>query len=244
MKTKRSKNYEWFKFFSNNRPISQIHLNNLRKQFEVYGNITEISPCTVNVNGFIIDGQHRRILCEEFGYEIVYNEVDEKKELTAAINSNQRPWTNLDYINFFAAYKPEYEILRKFIKENAVTFPIAAAVLFSTVNRRYSYDMGLKDGTLEVSSRMELAQKHMDIILAIGEKMGSFMTERYVRGIMKCLYNKDFELKRFMKKLDSVMNNSPLLPNPRLTAITDVMRNLENIYNYKTTEANVVVLFR
>jgi 2-iminoacetate synthase ThiH len=61
MKTKSSKNYEWFKFYSNNRPISRIHLNNLRKQFEKYGNITEISPITVNPNGFIMDGQHRRI---------------------------------------------------------------------------------------------------------------------------------------------------------------------------------------
>jgi hypothetical protein len=245
MKTKSSKNYDWFKFYSNNRPISRIHLNNLRKQFEKYGNITETSPITVNPNGFIMDGQHRRILCEEFDYPVFYNENNQNKELTAEINAYQRPWTNIDFINFFAAFKPEYGLLLRFMKDNHVTFPIASAVIFSKVNS-YSYanDMGLKNGSLEVSPYIQGAQKNMDIILEIGEKMGSYMTERYVRGIMKCLYNKDFDVKRFMKKLETVMNNSPTLPNPRLTAITDVMRNLETIYNYKSTESNTVVLFR
>lgn len=244
MKTKSSKNYEWFKFYSNNRPISQIHLNNLRKQFKKYGNITEISPITVNPNGFIMDGQHRRILCEEFNYPVFYNENNQNKELTAEMNAYQRPWTNLDYINFFAPFKPEYELLKRFIKDNGVTYPIASTVLFSQVNRKYAEDLGLKDGTIQVSPFLKGAQKNMDIISQIGEKMHSYMTERYVRGIVKCLYNKDFDINRFMKKLDTVMNNSPTLPNPRLTAITDVMRNLETIYNYKSTESNTVVLFR
>lgn len=241
---KSSKNYDWFKFLSNNRPISPRHIKELEAEFDKYGNITEVSPITVNANGFIYDGQHRIIICKKRDLPVHYVESDAPKELTPAMNSKQKAWNALNYIEFFAAYKPEYEALRRFMQINEITFPVASAVIFSGLNRKYASDRKLKDGTLEVRPFLEGAQKNMDIVSEIGEKMGSSMNERYVRGIVKCLENEEFDLERFNKKLNTVMKMAPALPNPRLRAIEDVMRNLEAIYNFMQGDNTRVMLFR
>lgn len=243
MKTKSSKNYEWFKFFPNNRPISKKHLNNLRKQFQEYGNITEVSPITVNVNGFVFDGQHRRILCEEFGLEVHYNEVDKKKELTPAMNSNQKPWTALNYVDFFAAYKPEYEILSRFISKNDTNFPIASAALFPERGNTQIYK-NLKTGDLEVSHVVDEGQKRMNIIGEISDIMGAALTESYARGILRALYVEQFDINRYLAKLKNLVDAGSGLPAPRATTTLAVMKNIEGIYNWHTQEKNSVIIFR
>lgn len=241
---KSSTKYEWFKFLSNNRKISASHIKNLEKEFDKYGNITEISPITVNKNGFIIDGQHRYVICKKRGIALYFIEIEADKEITPAMNSRQKAWSALDYIDFFAAYKPEYELLRRFINTNDITYPVASAVLFTGGNRKYMSDRRLKEGILEVKELLPQAQKNMDFVTEVGEKMGSVMNERYVRGLVRCLDIAEFEVERFMKKLDSVMRSSPQMPNPRLGAIEDVMRNIEAIYNFSAGEKSRVILFR
>lgn len=242
--SKSTKNYEWFKFLANNRPISQRHLNNLRKQFQNYGNITEVSPITVNNHGFILDGQHRRLLCEEFGYPVHYNEITPKNiELTPAINSNQKRWGAMDFVNFFAEVRPEYEALSNFMRVNEITYTIANAVIFPQKGSSAMTEE-LEAGRLEVIELLPEAQKRMDLIHEINELMGSPMTERYVRGILRCLYMEHFEIERFLYKLRIMAKNNNGTPNPRATNKTDVMRNIENIYNFHTTPEKTVLLFR
>lgn len=241
--SKATKNYDWFKFLANNRPISKKHLNDLRKQFQQYGNITEISPITVNKHGFILDGQHRRILCEEFGYEINYDEVDVKKEITPAMNTNQKPWKSADYVRFFAAYKPEYEMLRKFISNNDINFPVAAAVLFPQQSSSTIHDK-LTEGNLEVDPYLTEGQKRMDIINDIADIMGQELTERYARGIIRCLYMDNFDIQRFINKTKLVMQSTTQIARPRATTMLDVLHNIETIYNYHTGESSRALLFR
>lgn len=241
--TKSTDNYEWFKFFTSNRPISKKHLVNLRKQFQKYGNITEISPITVNSNGFIFDGQHRRILCEEFGFPVHYNEAKLDKGATPDMNSNQKPWSPINFVEWFAAYKPEYELLRRFIADNKTSFSIAADVLYpnqsnTAVARR------LKEGTLEVKEYLTEGQKRMDIIHDIAEILGQELTDAYTRSIMRCLYNDNFSVQRFIDKCKIVMKSPVKIANPRFTNGLDAMHNIESIYNYKTTSENTVLLFR
>ena len=239
-----SKNYEWFQFLSNNRKISKKHLSNLRKQFEEFGNITEVSPITVNVNGFILDGQHRRILCEELGYPVFYNEVDVKKEITPAMNTNQKPWVAMDYVEFFAAYKPEYEVLNRFIMKNETNFYLANAAIFPEVSRKPLYDK-LKRGKLEVSDYITDGQKRMDVINEISEIMRRPITEVYARTVLKCMYKENFDIDRFITKLKVMMNSKhDLVPRPRATSTIDVFRNIETIYNFGAHAGSTVVLFR
>lgn len=240
---KQSKNYEWFHFFANNRPIENAILRSLREQFQKYGNITEVSPIIVNSNGFIYEGQHRRLLCEEFGYEINYIVADLPIEATPDMNNAMRRWSTMNYIEFFAKYKPEYEALRQFLQLNRVSYTVASAVIFSGGNRKWLSDRKLKEGQLEVKPYLKKAQQNMDIVSEIGEKMGAVLTEKYVRGIARCLDSEGFDLQRFFKKLDTVMRISPGLPNARLTSLEDVMRNLEGIYNYMSGEKERVRLY-
>lgn len=238
-----SKNYDWFKFLSNNRKISERHIKELEKEFDRDGNITEVSPITVNKHGFIMDGQHRFLICQKRELPVFYIEVDARKELTPAMNSKQKAWSAMDYVEFYAAYKQEYELLRRFIRDNDITYPLASAVIFAGENRRFASNRRLKDGTLEVKELLPLAQKHLDIVLEIGEKVGAEIFEPYARGIVRMLESESFDIARFNKKLDSVMKNSPTLPNLRLRAQEDVMRNIEMIYNFMAGDKSRVRLY-
>jgi hypothetical protein len=241
--TKSTDNYKWFKFLANNRKISKKHLNNLRKQFEEFGNITEISPITVNVNGFILDGQHRRILCEELGYPVFYNEVDVKKEITPAMNTNQKPWQPADYIDFFAAYKPEYELLSRFMRDNETNFYLANAAIFPDMSRKKLYEK-LKRGELEVTEYIVEGQKRMDVINEVSDIMQRPITEVYARTILKCMYKENFDINRFLNKLKMLMAKHDSLPQPRATTTIDVFKNIEAIYNFGARAESTVVLFR
>lgn len=245
LEIKQTSNYQWFKMFANNRPISNRHLEELREQFQLYGNITEVSPITVNNNGFIFDGQHRRILCQEFGFPVNYIERDAKVELTPAMNHNQKQWEMLDYIRFFADLKSEYKILSRFISDNSINFSIASAVLWPEKGRSWVASNVVR-GTIEVSGVIEEAQKRMDIISELGEIMGDKLTERYTRGILKSLYLKDFDIERFMNKAKTMMRSSTsrLLVTPRATTNLEVMRNIELIYNFHAQPSKTVILFR
>jgi len=244
MNVKKSKNYEWFKYLGNNRKISQRHLSNLREQFALYGNITEVSPIAVNKNGFILDGQHRFTLCKELGLEVYYIEKDFEKELTPAMNANQRAWKSLDYINFYAAYKPEYKLLLKFVKDNNTTYPIAATVLYTQFDIKNAAEKMLRDGDIKVSPFIEKAQENMDFVNEVQEVVRNSISERYVRGLMAAIKIEEFDIERFLKKLRLVMRNSPDIPNLKLSAIADVRRNIEQIYNYRAREESVSILFR
>ena len=206
---KSSTNYERLRFLANNRPINATHIKNLEKEFDRYGNITEVSPITVNKNGFIIDGQHRKVICEKRGLPVFYIEADTPKEITVAMNWRNKPWSNSDYVNFFAAYKPEYELLRQFMAVNKINYQIASAVLFTGLHRKFSSDRRLKEGTLEVKPLLKKAQENLDVISEIGLIMGAELHERYVRGIIRCLDNEEFEIERFMKKLGTVHEEKP-----------------------------------
>jgi hypothetical protein len=154
-KIKSSTDYQWFQFLANNRKISKKHLSNLRKQFALYGNITEVSPILVNSNGFIIDGQHRTVLCEEFGLPVFYKIADADKEITPAINSNSKPWQAMDYVNFFAAYKPEYKALKRFIDLNEISWSLASVLLYpSRATRMFPI---LKEGSIIVNEFVDQA---------------------------------------------------------------------------------------
>lgn len=241
---KNSTDYSWFKFLGNNRKLSKRHINNLRDQFAEYGNITEISPILVNDKGFIIDGQHRFALCQELNLPVFYNEVDSKKEITPAINSNQKRWAAVDYLNFFAPFKKEYRLLSEFMQRNEISYSMAGPVLFPEKSANVIFAQ-LTKGTLEVSDRLEEGQKRMDIIHDMHDLTGEMPTERYARGLLRCMYMDNFEIERFLTKVKMMMAGpSRTSVRPRATAAADVLRNIETIYNFKTREEATVLLFR
>jgi len=90
-------------------------------------NNTQYQPIIVNENYEIIDGNTRRYACELLGIPVRYSIVEttdtESLEMMKAVNGAQKPWTEDNFIEFYATgfKKQEYIDLIEFKSEYNLT---------------------------------------------------------------------------------------------------------------------------
>ena len=104
-----TEDYSIFKILIGNREQNKIQTNKLVRTIREQGNITKISPITVNEKHEVIDGQHRlwamKQIAEEFDetYPIYFFirdglTVDDAKK----INAGSKPWSPDDYAKSYS----------------------------------------------------------------------------------------------------------------------------------------------
>ena len=98
-----TRDYSKFKLIGANRGIVPGHVDNLKKAFEEYGNLTRVQPILVNEKFEIIDGQHRFDACFQLGEPIFYTQVPGLR-IRDAVNMNvlHRGWLFNDYAKSYA----------------------------------------------------------------------------------------------------------------------------------------------
>lgn len=97
-----SDQYELLTKLLGNRTIVDKNVKNKKELLEKNG-FKSSNPVIVNVNGQIIDGQHRRLAAEELGIKYKFTidtsiVPEESLQTTIELNNSGRPWTTLDYI--------------------------------------------------------------------------------------------------------------------------------------------------
>jgi hypothetical protein len=92
--------YEKFKFLPTNRDIDNGLVKRLMKSIDKIG-FQSSKPILVNINNFIIDGQHRYLACKELGIPFFMEYMDEHLDsdiVIQCLNKNQNIWKLSDYI--------------------------------------------------------------------------------------------------------------------------------------------------
>jgi hypothetical protein len=103
-----------FIFSDYNREIKQKSVEKIKKSMETYGFI-EGRPVLCNVDGVVIDGQHRLFAAKQLGIEVHYEII--KGDITKKmieLNSTQTNWALIDYINSYA--NQNVDCYRKLLK--------------------------------------------------------------------------------------------------------------------------------
>jgi disulfide oxidoreductase YuzD len=94
--------YNDFKGIVSNREVNKSHVRKLAESIRKK-NLLFIRPVIVNEKMQVIDGQHRLAACELLGAPVHYILCPElTKEDIAILNTAQKNWTRLDFINFCA----------------------------------------------------------------------------------------------------------------------------------------------
>src|SRR5688572_7627006 len=97
-----TKDYSKFKIIVANREINKEHVRKLARSIKKK-NLLFVRPLIVNDRMELIDGQHRLAACEQIGETIFYIKAGGlTKDDIAVLNTAQKNWTRLDFINFFA----------------------------------------------------------------------------------------------------------------------------------------------
>lgn len=99
-----SNKYDEFKTLTGNRDLNKGNLNKLTKSIEKYG-YRSSQPITLDLYNFIMNGQHRKFICESKGLPIYFNYDrlnEDSLSVTMEMNISQKNWALLDFVKSHA----------------------------------------------------------------------------------------------------------------------------------------------
>ncbi|MES2875414.1 MAG: ParB N-terminal domain-containing protein [Bacteroidota bacterium] len=133
---KSTKDYSIFKKLEGNRSLISTHISCLIQSIKKE-NLLHIRPILVNEDMEVIDGQHRLEAATSLDTEIYYVQMkDLGPTQVATLNSNQKNWKLLDYLNLYTISFKNKNYLK--IKDLMATYSldIQSAFLFIGFNIR------------------------------------------------------------------------------------------------------------
>lgn len=181
-----------FKFLDYNRPINKRHINELKESIEKNGYIESL-PIVVDTEGYILDGQHRYVACQELGITPPHLTMPmNNKKIIHLINSLQKGWGTLDYIHYYAQLGNPYfiELLRLSKKYNLS--PVIILLMFKADGGNLLRGVRNENLTFDISEKgLKQIEEKLQNILKIYECYGVKSTKLF-KAICKIYSLKNF----------------------------------------------------
>ena len=231
--TMKTKNYDMFKFRSDNRvTIHQRHVKRLVESIESR-NLLELRPICVNEDMEIIDGQHRLMAAQILGVDIYYNVEKKIKSEDIILMNIAKSWNSSDYLNYYCknGYE-EYRKLEKFLKEHAITIKIGLSITMGESDKCYE---DFRHGKYVFSEVVE--KTSLDICwYTIGQikKFNGFSiytsSSRFWKAILKLVNHPDFDIEKWKHNLTRLIDRF----GPRAST-NDYYKLLMDVNNWKNS---------
>ena len=232
-----TKQYAKFSRISGNHDISDSHVNTLVDKIKKGENFLKYCPIMVDEQMRILDGQHRFFAAKRAGVHIWYNIVVGKVNLdtVARINESQKKWQPSNFIHMYADMGyVEYRTFEEFISKDRGYHlsPSTGLLLFGNQSMKT-----LRTGDLQIVDLL-YSEKIADALLDV-QKYVKFATyNRFANAFKRVFEHDEYDHKRMLSKLEQRRHTIK-----KLTTVTDYIRLLEGIYNYKLSDANKVRFF-
>lgn len=227
-----TQDYSIFQEITSNREVDNLHVKHLKVAIEE-NNLLHLNPIIVNSDYQVIDGQHRLQAATELEVPIYYI-VDDKvnKQHIAKLNSNQKNWTILDYVNYYAIEKvPEYMILSDFICRHPQIPPSTMLTLLHPKGERSPKEF--KEGIIDVSNQ-EQANEILNTIEKIRNLGIEIVYDRpFILAIREAFKVEGFRVDQFLIKLEN--NRIELF---KCAKTKQYLQLIEQIYNKHNHQSN------
>lgn len=224
----KTSDYDLFTSFTSNREIDEKHVNQLAKSIAIR-DLLHINPILVDSEMHIIDGQHRLEAARMLGVPIYYIVSDDVTRTDISkLNSNQKNWNTMDYINFHTIEgKPEFLKLSKFI----ATYPdLTISAALTIVSGKFTRNtMEIKNGELNIDN-INFGHQVAQSLIVLNKKYQHLWIydSRFPVALAKAMKDKKFSLDFFMEKID--LNPRAFV---RTTTAKESGKMIEDIYNYR-----------
>lgn len=241
---KKTKNYEMFGKIRGNRPLLEPHVVSLEESI-LENNLLYANPIIVSENNEIIDGQHRLEVAKRNNLEIYYITVDEDEalRLVRKLNTRQRGWSLMNFIDSnIELGNNDYQILKDFAEKYEIPLTVSADLLQGKSagaggkSKHSKNSDGLKEGKFKIKGLSNAIKLADSLTLAKPFVNGVWRDRRFLSALTQAF--KVVGTKKMVKKLSV----SPLKV-VRQTGTKEYLRNLEDIYNFRTREENRVRFF-
>lgn len=194
-----TKDYSIFREFSSNREIDQKHVNQLVRSIEKH-NLLKVNPIVVDKQMRVIDGQHRLAAAQILDVEIYYIQDEINRKDISLLNSNQKNWSAMDYINFYTVEKvPAYMKFSNLVN-NYPRMKVSALLELANIDGVRNIK-DLKEGDLNVSNIDEAKE-----VCEICKDMYSILLKAFVYdskfplALSKALAAENFKIERLFEQ--------------------------------------------
>lgn len=237
MEIKSTTDYDQFKFIEANREQSAGHIENIKKAFEEYGNLTKVQPILVNEKFEIIDGQHRFIACRDLGEPIYYTQVEGLNVANArSMNILHKGWTPLDYAKSYATQgDPNYQKYLDLREDYG--FSHGTTLAFAMGHETDGAYKIFRAGEFVLKDE-KAARERLDMLAEIGTVIPFVTEERFSRAFRKVMAVEGYDHKRMLRKLELHKHIVE-----RKGSIEDYLRMLEDVYNFQMAPENRLRLY-
>ena len=191
-----------FKDFSSNREIDEKHVRKLVAAIEKR-NLLSVNPILCDKELRVIDGQHRLEAAKILNVEIYYIVGDVRRDDISRINSNQKNWNQMDYINYWTVEGRKPYIRLSNLINHYPKFQTSALIALSNPDLRRSSD-DIRTGSLD-SSNADFAVKVCDIITQLHEKyLYEFVFDsRFPIALANAMRLENFNIEKLISKIDA-----------------------------------------
>jgi hypothetical protein len=197
-----TKDYSIFKDFTSNREVDHKHVNKLVASIGEK-NLLHANPIIVDKFMRVIDGQHRLAAAEKLGVEIFYIVSDVDRKDISVLNSNQKNWKALDYINFYMLEKvPSFISLAGMLNKYPDMGYSAILSLCSSEGRRNMNE--LKNGFVDVENialATEICEYCKYLFNELGEKYRFVLDSRFPIAVLKAWSAENFQPEKLTEKI-------------------------------------------
>lgn len=198
---KSTNDYSIFKDFSSNREVDHKHVNKLVQAIRKR-NLLHVNPIVVDHEMRVIDGQHRLAAAKLLKVDIYYVQDSINRKDISMLNSNQKNWTAMDYINFYTIEKnSSFMQLSSLIKHYPEMAVSALLVLSNSEGRRDVIQ--LKEGYLDVLN-IDHCRKICDTCKDLSRRYGAgfVFDSRFPLALSKAISTEGFRIERFIEQID------------------------------------------
>jgi hypothetical protein len=226
--------YSRFKFDPLNRTVKHLKVKRLKESITRTGG--NLQSVLIDVNGNIIDGQHRVVACQELGLPVRYEIADKNYQTSDMIelNNNGSGWVAGDYAEYHAKQgNQSYQIFLKYKQQ----FPeLKDGILCSILENKYT----LKDSpTGSLAKRgfqqgefVVMFENKARVLLTHLRDISTFYKGWNRRAFIYALIHlsnaKDFNWDKFIAKLQ--IRHVSLFDYPKAE---DFVKVLLDVYNYR-----------
>lgn len=221
--------HDLFKIVVSNREVDERHVNKLMKAIKIK-DLLHINPILCNSSYEVIDGQHRLEAAKRLNvpvYFILDNEIS-KKDI-ATINSNQKNWSTVDYINYWSVEKaPGFDKLSSFLSQHPLIPASTALMMLSSDGKR---DMNaLREGIVDLTN-YDRACKIASIIKEYRNLIDHAYDRNFIIAVNKVVKTRGYDHAIMQSKLEYQSRTL----RTKCISSTQYVELLEEIYNYRST---------
>jgi hypothetical protein len=162
-----------------------------------------VNPIVVDKQMRVIDGQHRLAAAQILGAEIFYIQEDIERSDISLLNSNQKNWTAMDYINYYTVEKnPAFLQLSQLINKYENMAISALLVLASSEGKRCPGE--LKEGILDVL-HINHAREVSELCYDLNHRFQKdfVFDSRFPLALGKAMDSENFKIERLIEQIQA-----------------------------------------